>query len=54
MERICIHSFTKDGLQFIEGCTYKISYNKIDNHIYLYNVYGYTDISKSILNEFFL
>lgn len=54
MEKICICSFSKDGLDFIEGCTYEITYNKIDNHIYVYNVYGYTDISKSELNEYFL
>lgn len=54
MDKICICSFSKDGLNFIEGCSYKITYNKIDNRIYVYNVYGYTDISKSSLNLFFL
>lgn len=54
MEKLCIHSFSKDGLNFVEGCTYKINYNKIDGLIYISTVFGYTDISKSILNEYFL
>lgn len=54
MEKMCIHSFSKDGLNFIEGCSYRINYNKIDNRIYVHNVYGYTDISKPALNRYFL
>lgn len=54
MGKLCIHSFSKDGLNFVEGCEYAITYNKIDSHIYVYNVYGYTDIPKTVLNEYFL
>lgn len=54
MKKICIHDFIVDGLQFCKGCEYKIEYNQYDNNIYIYNCFGYTIISKSILNNYFL
>lgn len=54
MEKLCIKSFKKDGLTFIENCIYRVSYNSINGRIYIYNPFGYTDISKSILNDYFL
>lgn len=53
-EVICICDFVKDGLQFVSGCTYNVDYNKVDGRLYIYTVWGYTDISKSTLNNYFL
>lgn len=54
MEKLCIKSFKKDGMIFAEGCTYKFNYNPINGCIYVHSVWGYTDISKTIINEYFL
>lgn len=52
-EYVCLKDCRKDGLTFIKGCTYKVDYNSVDGRLYIYTVWGYTDISKSMLNEFF-
>ena len=54
MKKICIKSFVKDGLSFHKNEEYHINYNPIDSNIYIYNVYGYTTISKRTLDEYFL
>lgn len=55
MERTCLRTFAKDGLLFIEGCDYKITYNKIDGRLYIYSAFGqYTDISKQTISEYFI
>lgn len=54
MQRICIETFSKDGLTFHKGLSYKIEYNNVDGRIYVYTIWGYTNISKSALNNYFL
>lgn len=54
MTRKCIRDIKINGLIFAQGCDYKISYNDIDGRIYIYNPFGYTDISMDILNRYFL
>lgn len=53
-EVICICDCSKDGLHFTNGCTYMIDYNKVDGRIYIYTVWGYTDIPKAMLNDCFI
>lgn len=54
MERICIKEFMKDGLIFAKGVSYRVSYNPVDGRIYIYNPFGYTDISKQMLDYHFM
>lgn len=53
-EYICLTDCQKDGLTFFKGNTYKVDYNSVDGRLYIYTIWGYTDISKTILNEYFL
>lgn len=52
MERqvICLRDFRKDGLIFCKGCTYRVNYNPVDGRLYIYTVWGYTDIPKKMLD----
>ncbi len=53
--KTCIKDFEKDGLIFPKGTDYNVSLNPVDGRIYLYTPDGrYTDVSKKLLNEYFL
>lgn len=54
MTKLCVKEFTKDTLMFIPGSEYKVTYNNIDGRLYIYTVWGYTDISTSQLNSHFV
>ena len=54
MNRTCVAQFRKDGLDFIPGLEYKVDFNPIDKNLYIYTVWGYTTISTSQLNRYFV
>ncbi len=54
MTKLCLKSFRYDGLPFAEGCTYEVEYNPIANKLIIYNPWGYTSISKELLNKYFI
>ena len=51
MIKTCINDCIIDGLIFIQGLEYKIEFNPYCKKIVIYNLHGYTFISK---NEFFI
>ncbi len=57
MKKTCIKTFEKDGCPFIAGYEYKIDvFNDLCGvtRIMAHSPFGYTDISKEILNHYFL
>lgn len=54
MEKLCVVTCRIDGLPFIAGETYKIERNPINGKLIIYNVWGYTSITLSELNRYFL
>jgi len=50
----CIESFYKDGLPFVAGNFYEFEFNPLDGRLYIYTVWGYTDISIEFLNRKFI
>lgn len=54
MQRLCLKDFKLDGLIFVKGVEYKMSFNPKDGLIYIYNPFGYTTISHGLINYYFL
>jgi len=54
VKKLCIKDFKLDGLPFCKGTIYDVEYNPVDGRIYIYNVWGYTTISKYLLDKNFL
>lgn len=50
---VCIHDYVKNGLKFCRGAEYRVDYNRYDGNIYIYTVFGYTNISKRELDKYF-
>lgn len=51
---LCIRDFKIGCMPFIKGLQYEIEWNPIDERIYLYNPYGFTPVSKELINKHFL
>lgn len=54
VEKLCINSFMKDGIPFASGCKYKVDFNPLNGKIYIYTVWGFTDITTEILQANFI
>lgn len=52
-EYTCLKDFYKDGIPFGRGLTYSVELNSADGRLYIYTVWGYTTISKELLNKNF-
>ena len=51
---LCIHNFKINCMPFVKGLKYEIEWNPIDERIYLYNPYGFTLVSKKLINKYFI
>lgn len=54
MTKLCLRDCVINDLQFYKGCEYKVEYNNYDCQLYIYHINGYTTISGSIINDYFL
>lgn len=54
MKRTCIKEFEKDGLTFHKGVQFEIAFNYCNNKFYIYHPFGHIEISKEIIDYYFI
>ena len=53
-KRLCIRDCKIDGLPFISGLEYYVDFNPLCQKLIINNLYGYTFISKEMLDKHFI
>lgn len=53
-KKICINEVVINGLIFVPSTQYDVEYNPSLHTFIIYHVFGYTDISKNVLDAYFI